>query len=68
MVMLVLKLFLKCLDSYTFPYSLVTLVLMFDVAPIKMQLAKMAQVIVMLTMTIEEKDSQIASLINKLRE
>ena len=53
-------------DSFTSPFSMTMPIMATDTTSINEQLAEMARVIAKLTKTVEEKDIQIASLINKV--
>ena len=53
-------------DSFTSPFSMTMPVMTIDTTSVEEQLAQMARVIAKLTKTDEEKDMQIASLINKV--
>ena len=53
-------------DSFTFPFSMTMSVMATVIKSVKEQLVEMACVITKLTKTVEEKDMQIASLINKV--
>ena len=53
-------------NSFTFPFSMTMLVMATGTTSVEEQLAEMAHVIAKLTKTVEEKDMQIASLINKV--
>ncbi|RVW19841.1 Transposon Ty3-I Gag-Pol polyprotein [Vitis vinifera] len=53
-------------NSFTFPFSMTILVMATDTTSIEEQLAEMARVIAKLTKTVEKKDMQITSLINKV--
>ena len=53
-------------DSFTSPFSMTMLVMAIDTTFVEEQLVEMAHGIAKLTKTVEEKDMQIASLINKV--
>ena len=53
-------------DSFTSPFSMTMPIMTADTTFVEEQLAEMAHVIAKLTKTIEEKDMQIASLLNKV--
>ena len=53
-------------DSFTSPFSMTIPIMATNTTSIEEQLAEMARVIAKLTKTVEEKDMQIASLINKV--
>ena len=53
-------------DFFTYPFSMTMSVTAAGTTSIEEQLAKMARAIAKLTKTVEEKDMQIASLINKV--
>ena len=53
--------------SFTFPFLMTMLVMATDTTSVDEQLAEMAHAIAKLTKTVEEKDMQIASLINKVK-
>ena len=53
-------------DSFTSPFLMTMSIMSTDTTSIKEQLTEMARAIAKLTKTIEEKDTQTASLINKV--
>ncbi|RVW32940.1 hypothetical protein CK203_112641 [Vitis vinifera] len=53
-------------ESFTSPFLMTMLVMATDTTSVEEQLVEMARAITKLTKTVEEKDMQIASLINKV--
>ena len=53
-------------DSFTSSFLMIMLVMTMNTTSVKEQLIKMTHVIAKLTKTIEKKDLQIASLMNKV--
>ena len=56
----------KHFDSFTSSFLMIMLVMTMNTTSVKEQLIKMTHVIAKLTKTIEKKDLQIASLMNKV--
>ena len=53
-------------DFFTSPFSMTMLVMAIDTTSVEEQLVEMVHAITKLTKTVEEKDMQIVSLINKV--